>query len=434
VAESLKSLDFAVLQQCMHCGMCLPTCPTYDTTLRERNSPRGRIALMRAVAEDHLTIGPQFADEMSYCLGCLACQSACPAGVDYAELFETARSDIERSGVRDGLQRRFWRWLVLEQMFMEPRLLRTAGRLLRFYQTSGIESWVRRLKLTRLLPGDLRRLEPQTPRISAKFSDELIAAREVPAGAAKHRVALLTGCVQDLAFAAINRDTADVLLANGCEVHTPPRQPCCGSLHGHNGERELARDLARRMIELFPPSAYDAIVTNAGGCGSHLRYYGRLLADDPHYAQAAALWDAKLRDIHEWLAQIGIRPPSAAPCDGPIRGTYHDSCHLVHGQNVAVQPRTLLRLIPGIDWVELPESTWCCGSAGVYNITQPEQSTKLLDRKIAHIRETGASILATANPGCHLQLQRGAAEAGLAIEVVHPVSLLARAYRKESIP
>jgi glycolate oxidase iron-sulfur subunit len=431
MAESLKTLDFSILQQCMHCGMCLPTCPTYDATLRERNSPRGRIALMRAVADESLEIGPEFADEMSYCLGCLACQTACPAGVDYAELFETARSDIERSGVRGGMQRGFWRWLTLEQLFMEPRLLRGAGRLLRFYQTSGLEAMVRRFKLTRLLPADLRRLEPQTPRMSPAFSNELIAARETPVGETRYRVALLTGCVQDLAFASINRDTADVLLANGCEVHTPPLQPCCGSLHGHNGERELARDLARRMIELFPPDRYDAIITNAGGCGSHLRHYGRLLADDPSFAGRAAQWDAKLRDVHEWLVQINCRPPLATPGDTLQRGTYHDSCHLVHGQRVAAQPRALLRLLPGFEWVELPESPWCCGSAGVYNITQPAQSAALLDRKIGHILSTGAKILATANPGCHLQLVRGLAEAGHALEMVHPVTLLARAYRGE---
>jgi len=381
------------------------------------------------VAEETLEIGPEFADEMSYCLGCLACQTACPAGVDYAELFETARADIEQSGVRGGMERGFWRWLTLEQLFMEPRLLRGAGRLLRFYQTSGLESVVRRFKLTRILPAKLRRLEPQTPRMSAEFSNELIAAREVPAGETRHRVALLTGCVQDLTFASINRDTADVLLANGCEVHTPPLQPCCGSLHGHNGERELARELARRMLTLFPPERYDAIISNAGGCGSHLRHYGRLLADDPVFAERARQWDTKLRDVHEWLAQIGCRPPLAAPCDTPIRGTYHDSCHLAHGQGIASQPRALLRLLPGIEWVELPESSWCCGSAGVYNITQPAQSEALLERKIGHILKTGAGILATANPGCHLQIARGLA--GNGIEIAHPVTLLARAYRSE---
>jgi len=412
--------------------MCLPTCPTYDATLRERNSPRGRIALMRAVAEDALPVSPAFADEMSYCLGCLACQTACPAGVDYAELFETARADIERSGVNRGAARGFWRWLTLRQLFMRPRLLRLFGRALRIYQRCGLEKVVRRVGLLRLLPKDLRRLEPQTPRMSPAFSDRRIAERESPRGEPRYRVALLTGCVQDLAFSDINRDTADVLLANGCEVHTPPVQPCCGSLHGHNGERELSRVLARRLIDLLPPANYDAILTNAGGCGSHLRHYGWLLADDPAYAGRAGVWDTKLRDIHEWLAEIGCRPPAAPPFAVPTRLTYHDSCHLTHGQKVTLQPRALLRLLPGVECRELPESNWCCGSAGIYNITQPEQSDALLRRKIDHIVATGATVVATANPGCHLQVARGLAAAGKPVEVLHPVSLLARAYRNES--
>jgi glycolate oxidase iron-sulfur subunit len=432
VAASLKSLDFSVLQQCMHCGMCLPTCPTYDATLRERNSPRGRIALMRAVAEDEIPVSAEFAEEMSYCLGCLACQTACPAGVDYAELFETARADIERSGVNEGPVRSFWRWLTLEQLFMHPRLLRFFGSGLRFYQRSGVEKAVRKFGLWRLLPKDLRRLEPQTPRMSPAFSHQLIAERESPQGETRYRVALLTGCVQDLAFADINRDTADVLLVNGCDVHTPPVQPCCGSLHGHNGERALSRTLARRMIELLPPENYDAIITNAGGCGSHLRHYGRLLGDDPIYSARAHLWDTKVRDIHEWLTEIGCRAPTAAPFSVSARLTYHDSCHLTHGQRITQQPRDLLRLLPGIEISELPESNWCCGSAGIYNITQPEQSDALLKRKIENIRASGATVVATANPGCQLQVARGLVAVGAPVEVLHPVSILAKAYRNES--
>lgn len=432
MAASLKTLDFSVLQQCMHCGMCLPTCPTYDATSRERNSPRGRIALMRAVAEDELPVSQGFADEMSFCLGCLACQTACPAGVDYAELFETARSDIEQSGIHRSPARKFWRWLTLEQLFMKPRLLRFFGRGMRIYQRSGCEKIVRQLGLTRLLPADLRRLEPQSPRISPAFSNQRIAEEEFPLRQLRYRVALLTGCVQDLAFSEINRDTADVLLANGCQVHTPPVQPCCGSLHGHNGERELARKLARRMIDLIDPQGFDAIITNAGGCGAHLRHYGRLLADDPAYAERARLWDSKLRDIHEWLTEIECVAPQAAPFPGEARVTYHESCHLSHGQKVVRQPRELLSKIPGITLVELPESSWCCGSAGVYNITQPEQSDALLGRKLENVRATGATILATANPGCHLQIARGLDAAGEKVRVFHPVSILASAYRNES--
>ncbi len=431
-SPTLRTMDYAVLQQCIHCGMCLPTCPTYDQTKHERNSPRGRIALMRAVADGALDITSGFADEMSYCLGCLACQTACPAGVDYAELFETARSDIERHDSQPGVTRRFWRGLTLGFLFKRPRALRAVGRMVSAYQRSGLEALARRSGVLRLLPAALRRLEPQTPRIAAAFSNALIAPREEPRAAARYRVALLTGCVQDLVFPAVNRDTADVLLANGCAVDTPPVQPCCGSLHAHNGDLGGARVLARRMIDLFPPDRYDAIISNAGGCGSHLRRYAKLLADDPSYRERAHLWDSKLRDIQEWLVETACRRPAAAPFAEPVTVTYHESCHLVHGQKVSRQPRELLRLLPGVSVIELAESSWCCGSAGVYAITQPEQADLLLRRKTANIVSTGADWLATSNPGCHLQIARGLDGAGARVQVAHPVSLLARAYRREN--
>jgi len=415
----------------MHCGMCLPTCPTYDQTKQERNSPRGRIALMQAVADGVLDVSHEFAEEMSYCLGCLACQTACPAGVNYAELFETARSDIERQNAQRGVARQFWRAVTLGFLFMNPAALRFTGRLLGFYQRSGLEALTRRTGIIRLLPRGLRRLEPQTPRIAPKFSNSLIPAHQTPSGTTRYRVALLTGCVQDLVFPDVNRDTADVLLANGCSVDTPPVQPCCGSLHAHNGDLEHARVLARRMIDLFPPDRYDAIITNAGGCGSHLRRYAPLLHDDSTYRERAVVWDRKLRDIQEWLIEIGCRAPETSPFDQPAAVTYHDSCHLVHGQKISREPRAVLRLLPGVSLVELPESTWCCGSAGVYAITQPEQAERLLGRKTANIVGTGAEWVATANPGCHLQIARGLYAAGTRIKVAHPVSLLARAYRRE---
>ena len=428
---TLRTLDYSILQQCMHCGMCLPTCPTYDATKKERNSPRGRIALMRAIADEELEVTREFADEMSYCLGCLACQTACPAGVNYSVLFETARSDIERSGVNAAPSRSFWRALTLTFLFRHPRALRFAGRLMRLHQRSGLEAAIRRFGLTMFLPASLQQVEPQSPRIAARFSNRRIAAHESPAGAPRHRVALLTGCIQDLVFPDVNRDTADVLLANGCAVDTPPVQPCCGSLHAHNGELELARPLARRMIDLFPPDRYDAIITNAGGCGSHLRHYGHLLEDDPRYRDAARAWDRKVRDISEWLVQIGLRPPHTGPFDEAVTVTYHDSCHLAHGQKVTAQPRSLLRSLPGIELADLAESSWCCGSAGVYAITQPDQADALLRRKVGNVNRTGAAIVATANPGCQLQIARGLSDAGSSVSVVHPVSLLARAYRRE---
>jgi glycolate oxidase iron-sulfur subunit len=429
-AGSLATLDYALLQQCMHCGMCLPACPTYDATRRERNSPRGRIALMRAIADGNLEVSRTFADEMSYCLGCLACQTACPAGVQYDVLFETARSDIQRAEVDAGVRRRFWRALTLKFLFMRPRALRGAARLLRCYQRTGLEALLRRMNATRLLPAELRRVEPQAPRIAPRFSDQIIAAHEVPDAPRRGRIALLTGCVQDLVFPDINRDTADVALANGFHVDTPPAQPCCGSLHAHNGELEQARQLARRLIDLIPPERYDAIISNAGGCGSHLRHYGRLLAGDDTYAARAREWDRKLRDVHEWLIEIDCRAPSRSPFDAPAAITYHGSCHLVHGQKISRQPRQVLQLLPDVTLTELPEPSWCCGSAGIYALTQPEQAEALLRRKVANIRATGAAIVATANPGCHLQIARGLRDAAVDVRVVHPVSLLAAAYRR----
>ncbi len=433
----LRSLDYSVLQQCMHCGMCLPTCPTYVETGRERHSPRGRIALMRAIADGELEVNADFGEEMYYCLGCLACTTACPAGVDYPNLFETARAEIERKGVLDTRKRRSVRWFALRLVFTRPRLLRALGRLLWLWQASGLQSLTRRAGLTRLLPGQLADLEPQTPRIQTHFSDALIAPVERPSGPVRHRVAVLTGCVQDLAFSDVNRATVEVLLANGCEVVTPRAQTCCGSLHAHNGDTTTARELARRQIDAIDPDSVDAIISNAGGCGSHLRHYDHLLADDPVYAARAVTWSRKLRDIHEWLSEIGFRRPGApAAAPEPQRVTYHESCHLCHGQKVSRQPREILRALPGVELRECTEATWCCGSAGIYNITQPETAAWLQTRKVGHVQATGASIVATANPGCHLQLENGLKHATPAgsppPRVVHPIVLLAQAYAAEA--
>jgi glycolate oxidase iron-sulfur subunit len=430
--DSLRTLDYAVLQQCMHCGMCLPTCPTYDATRLERNSPRGRIALMRAIADGKLDPSRAFADEMYFCLGCLACESACPAGLYSAPLFETARAEAEHSHTLDDPRRTVLRRVLLRGLFMRPKLLRLVGRLLRFYQASGLQTLFRTMRLPQLLPGNLRHLETQTPTAQKAFSCDLIRPVERPAGNILYRVGMLTGCVQDIVLPEVNRDTVDVLLANGCEVHTPAVQSCCGSLHAHNGDPDAARVLARRQLDTFNVSGLEAIITNAAGCGSHLKTYGRLLADDPVYAGRAAEWSRKLRDVNEWLVEIGWRRPRAT-ADVPVfKATYHEACHLCHGQKITRQPREILRGIPGLELVELPESTWCCGSAGVYNITQPEMAARLQARKLGHIFATGAEIAVTANPGCHLQLLDGAARAGRKLTVLYPVTLLARAYRDEN--
>jgi glycolate oxidase iron-sulfur subunit len=424
----LRAIPYADLQQCIHCGLCLPTCPTYDATLSEKSSPRGRISLMRAIADGKMEATKAFAEEMYFCLGCLACETACPAAVPYAHLIEVARAEAENSGTLARPGRSLIRNAILNGLFTRPRLLRLVGRMLWLYQASGLQTTVRALRLTALLPQKYRDLEKQTPTARAKFSSQLISPIEKPPET-RRKIGLLTGCVQDIVFSDINRDTADVLLANGCEVDTPAVQPCCGSLHAHNGEPEAARLLARRLIDSFDLETLDAIVTNAAGCGSHLKTYSRLLADDPVYAAKAVVWSAKLKDIHEFLAEIGIRPPEGT-CGSAV--TYHEACHLCHGQKITKQPREVLKAIPGLTLTELAESTWCCGSAGIYNITQPEMAAQLQARKMGHIAATGASIVATANPGCHLQLQNGATKAGLDVEVVHPVSLLARAYRADT--
>jgi glycolate oxidase iron-sulfur subunit len=427
----LKSLDYSVLQQCMHCGLCLPTCPTYLETGNERNSPRGRISLMRAIADDELGATKGFADEMSYCLGCLACTTACPAGVDYGTLFEAGRAEAERSGAASSPLRSFVRFYTLRFLLFRPWALHSEGRLWWLYAASGLQKLVRRSRILSLLPRRIGELESQAIPMRRHFSDEIIGDVEKPRGGARHRVAVLTGCIQDIAFSDVNRATVDVLLANGCEVATPRAQSCCGSLHVHNGDPEGARELARRQIDAIDPSRLDAIISNSAGCGSHLKRYGHLLADDPEYAARAAAWSAKVRDISEYLVEIGFRKPKAAA--GPeTTVTYHEACHLCHGQRITAQPRAILRSIPGQTLRELPESTLCCGSAGVYSLTHPGTATWLRDRKVENALSTGATVIATANPGCQLQIQQGLRARGSDLMVVHPVILLARAYRNEA--
>ncbi|MFM7554518.1 MAG: (Fe-S)-binding protein, partial [Verrucomicrobiota bacterium] len=357
----------------------------------------------------------------------------CPAGVDYAELFEKARAEAEASRVLASPGRSLIRGLTLRGLFMDLERLKLLGRLMRLWQGLGLQALFRGLGLVRLLPRRLRELEAMTPPVNERFTEDLVAPVTPARGTRRFRVALLAGCAQDLIFSDVNRDTAEVLAHNGCEVVTPPDQHCCGSLHAHNGEWELAQRLARRNIDQFPPESFDAIISNAGGCGSHLKHYARLLADDARYVGRARLWDAKVKDIHEWLAVTGIEAPQAVAgaANAPEQVvTYHESCHLCHGQKVSAQPRALLRAIPGVRLVELPEASWCCGSAGIYNLTQPEMADQLLQRKVDHIAATRARIVATGNPGCLLQLVNGCRGRGLEIRVAHPVTLLAEAYRR----
>ena len=428
----LESLDYSFIQQCMHCGMCLPTCPTYDETLRESHSPRGRISLMRDIVDGSLPISEAFGEEMYYCLGCLACQTACPAGVDYAELFEKSRAEIERQEVLSTPSRRLIRWLSLVVLFRQPRILRFTGWCLWLFQRSGVMWFLSKRVPSLLLPKKLRRLLPLTPTMRPPFSNRRIAPRETPENP-KYRVGMLTGCVQDLMYSTINRDTVDVLLHNGNEVITPQVQFCCGSLHAHNGDLTSAKYLAKKTLDSFDLDNLDAIITNAGGCGSHLKRYAPLLEGDEEYYERALHWDRKVKDIQEWLEETGFLVPENSGNNKSRTVAYDDSCHLCHGQGVSSQPRNILRSIPGITLVELPEADWCCGSAGIYSITQPEQAEKLLTRKLQHLEGTGATTVASANPGCLLQLSNGVAQRPnlSRVEVTHPISLLAEAYSLE---
>lgn len=425
----LHDLDYSVLQQCMHCGLCLPTCPTYVQTGRERSSPRGRIALMRAVADGRLEVNQAFVDEMSYCVGCLACQTACPAGVDYTTLLETARAAGEQSDVPRGKLRGLYRWLALKQLFTRPWLLRLVARLLAVYQQPAIRGTVVRLGLLRLAPRHLRELEPKSPRFDPPFSFARLKPIEPPlAGERRARVGLLVGCIQDVAFAAINQATATVLRHNGCEVVTPRRQGCCGSLHAHNGDPETARQLAEENLNAFDIDQLDAIISNAGGCGSHLRRYAEMFPPgSPLHAKAEA-WDAKVCDVHQWLDENGFRPPARSI--GPVRVAYDASCHLRHGQGVDAAPKNLLAVTPGVELVPLAESDWCCGSAGLYSMLQPESANWLLERKLDHLEAARPDVLVSGNPGCLLQLAQGMAgrESLRRVRTAHPVQLLAEAY------
>lgn len=438
MAETLKNkprwagLEYSTLQQCMRCGLCLSVCPTFTETRRERHGPRGRVALARSIADGKMPMSRAFAQEVYFCLGCLACMSACPAGVDYATIFEHARAEAEKSGLLDNPIRNAIRKTTVHWLFMDLRRLLFLGWLMRLYQRLGIQWLLRKSRIMKLMPKRLQELEAMTPKIPKKFSSRMIRVTTPAKGEkkARYRVAFLTGCAQDLIFSQINRDCVEVLAWNGCEVYSPKRQYCCGSLHAHNGETELARLLAIKQLQQFPPDKFDAIISNAGGCGSHMKHYHAFLKDDPHWAPKAKLWDAKVKDIHEWLEEIGYEPPPPNPKATKTKVTYHESCHLAHGQKVTRQPRSILHSIPNLELIELPESDWCCGSAGIYNIIQPVMANKLLERKINNILKTGASIVANGNSGCMLQLINGFKERNLPIRTVHPISLLAEAYRQ----
>ncbi|RIK47280.1 MAG: 4Fe-4S ferredoxin [Chloroflexi bacterium] len=411
-----------VINTCVHCGFCLPACPTYKLTLRERSSPRGRITLIKAVAEGRLDLmDPTFQDEMYLCLNCRACEAACPSGVKYGELVESARAQIEAQSPRT-LRVRSARIAAFRGVFGSSRRFRAASAGLRLYQRTGAQRFVRRSGLLRRV--GLAEKEALLPELSERF---LVPGKEFwPAeGVRRGTVALLAGCIMSTAYAEVHRATARVLSRNGFDVIVPPGQGCCGALAIHSGDLEAGRAAARANIAAFSSPSIDAVVSNAAGCGAAMREYDFLLRNDPDWAERARRIAGKVRDVSEFLADQGL---VATPGPLAVTVTYQEPCHLVHAQRISRQPRELLAAIPELQLIEMPESALCCGSAGIYNLLQPEMSSALLERKLANATSTGAAIIVSANPGCMLQMAAGLRSKGVQTEVVHIMTLLDRAY------
>jgi glycolate oxidase iron-sulfur subunit len=405
-----------IINTCVHCGFCLPVCPTYVLWNEEMDSPRGRIYLMKMAAEGKAAITPQWVGHFDTCLGCMACMTACPSGVDYGKLIEAARAQIERKHKRSAWEKIYRR--AIFALFTRPDRLRLMRWPLLAYQRSGLQGLLRRSGGLRLLPKRLRTMESLLPEIR---SNEPVPEVTVAKGAERLRVGLLLGCVQREFFADVNAATVRVLAAEGCTILAPRIQPCCGALLVHAGEEEAALELARRTIDIFEKAEVDVIVSNAAGCGSNLKEYGHLLRDDPQYAERAKKFAPKCRDISEVLADL---EPRMVRNPLQLRVAFHDSCHLQHAQNVRVQPRALLSKIPGLQLLEIGEPAICCGSAGIYNLVQPDTAQALGDRKAQFIASLEADVVATGNPGCVLQLQSSLARLGSKTRVLHTIQLL----------
>jgi len=422
---TLHGLNVDGVDRCVHCGLCLAYCPTFSELGTEMDSPRGRILLIKSLAEGRINLTDSTVAHLDLCLGCRACETVCPSGVPYGQLIEAARAEIERQRP-GGFVRRAFRWVNFSLLLPNPSLLRLAAAGLRFYQVSGLRRMVRASGLLRFLPEPLRHWEPLLPDLPSG-PDRAPLAEVTPAtGVRRARVGLLTGCIQQVAFGPQNQATARVLARNGVEVIAPRTQACCGALHAHAGEHATALALARRTIETFEAAGVEHVIVNTSGCGAHMKAYGTLLAGDPAWRGRAERFAASVRDVSEFLA--------VEPLRGPLHEvkrtvTYHDPCHVAHGQKIRTEPRALLAQIPGLRVVELKEADWCCGSAGTYNLTQPEMATRLQERKIGHVRATGADAVVTANPGCIIQIVQGLRAKGSPIQVLHIVELLDQAYR-----
>jgi glycolate oxidase iron-sulfur subunit len=423
--------DYADYSRCIHCGLCLNACPTYRLWHNEADSPRGRIRQMALVDQGRLELGEAFVTHIDRCLDCRACETACPSGVEYGKLVELARAQITRNFQRPRASR--WaRDFVYRRLLTDPRRIARLARLVRFSQRSGLEALARASGILRLV--GMQQRAALLPRIDSDFFFSRLGQTFPPKRQRRARVAFFAGCVAQVTFTELNDATIRVLQANGCEVVVPANQFCCGALAAHAGVRDIARDLARKNMEAFLAGPFDAIITNAAGCGATLKEYAHLFSGtDPARegasrdvldAKNAAEFSPKVRDVAEFLAELGLSAPMRKT---RMRVTYQDSCHLVHGQKVREAPRTLLRAIPGIELVEMPLSDHCCGSAGVYNVTETETSLQLLQEKMRHAQFSRASAIVTANPGCILQLRAGVKLYKTRQEVFHVVELLDRA-------
>ncbi|MGC2659654.1 MAG: heterodisulfide reductase-related iron-sulfur binding cluster, partial [Bryobacteraceae bacterium] len=411
------------LDKCVHCGLCLNACPTYRELGVEMDSPRGRIYQMNQVANG-AAITDSYIEHINLCLACRGCETACPSGVPYGRLIEAARAELEASRKPSFFDRAF-RNFIFHKFLPSRTALQMAGAGLFLYQASGMQRLLRATGLLKLF-GKLGNLEALSPNAEAPFFFSKIGKTFAPQGEQRYRVAFLAGCIANVAFARMNEATVRVLQKNGCEVVIPGAQNCCGALHVHAGLKEEARALARNNIDAVLDGNFDAIITNAAGCGSTLKEYDELLEHDPNYRDKAIRFKKLMKDITEFLASIELNS-NMGPIDAVV--TYQDSCHLAHGQKIKAAPRQLLRAIPGLTFREMPMADLCCGSAGIYNISQNEMAMEILEHKMAYVETTKADLIVTANPGCMLQLAAGARLYGKGERVLHVVQLLDEAYR-----
>jgi glycolate oxidase iron-sulfur subunit len=413
--------EYQDYSRCVHCGLCLNHCPTYRLWGQEADSPRGRIRQMALVDQGRLELGESFVTHIDRCLDCRACETACPSGVQYGKLVEMARAQIEQKYKRPFVSR-VLRDFVYRRLLPYPKRIAAAARFLRLYQKSGLAAVARGTGMLSLMGlSDRERLLPQID--SEFFFSEL--GKTLPArGVRRARVALFAGCVAQVTFSELNRATIRVLQANGCEVVVPAAQVCCGALPSHAGIRDVARELARKNFDAFSSDDFDAILTNAAGCGSTLKEYTHLFSADGPDQERAMKFTSKMRDVTEFLAGIGVTAPLKTV---PLRVTYQDSCHMLHGQKISEAPRQLIRSIPGVELIEMPYADQCCGSAGVYNVTETKASLELLALKMGYAEKAKAQAIVTANPGCILQLRAGTSIHHTGHEVMHVVELLDRA-------